>query len=463
MTAVAAGVLLTGTPVPDVVLDDLARRVTRLDRDVASRTAARTDRSGWAPAGAPDAVVRVRTVDDVVATVRWAGEHGVPLVPRGTGTGLAGAAAAGPGQVVLDLRGLDHLVVHPADSLAVAGPGVLTADVDRAARAHGLRYAPDPGSVDISTIGGNIATNAGGLRCAAHGATREAVLALDVVLADGSLLRTGPGAARSVTGYDLTSLFVGSEGTLGIVVGATLRLVPVPVRTGTVAAVFADVEAAAAGATALGAAGLRPATLELLDAATLRAVDDAEGTTLAAAGGAFLLVQTEGAAAAQDAGTAADLLRRTAVRVDVTDDPAQAERLVAVRRRALPSVERRGRVLIEDVAVPPSALAAAVRGIAAISARTGVPVFTFAHAGAGVVHPLVLTDDGVVTARVQETVDAVVALALDLGGALTGEHGVGVLKREWLDDALDPVARTTLRRIKDALDPRGLLNPGTAI
>jgi glycolate oxidase len=141
----------------------------------------------------------------------------------------------------------------------------------------------------------------------------------------------------------------------------------------------------------------------------------------------------------------------------------QAERLVAVRRRALPSVERRGRVLIEDVAVPPSALAAAVRGIAVISARTGVPVFTFAHAGAGVVHPLVLTDDGVVTARVQETVDAVVALALDLGGALTGEHGVGVLKRDWLDDALDPVARTTLRRIKDALDPRGLLNPGTAI
>ncbi len=435
-----------------------------VDRGATARTHARTDRSGWAPEGLPEAVVRARTVADVVTTVRWAAEHQVPLVPRGAGTGLAGGASAGPGSVVLDLSGLDRVfALRPEDRVAVVEPGVLTADLDRAARTHGLRYAPDPGSVEISTIGGNIATNAGGLRCVKYGATREAVLALDVVLADGTLLRTGPGGPRSVTGYDLTSLFVGSEGTLGIVVGATVRLEPLPVATATVAAVFAHVEAAAEAAVALSASGLRPSTLELLDPATLRAVDAAEGTDLAAGGGAFLLVQTDGFAARAEAEAVAAVLRRTARRVDLTDDPAEADRLVAVRRRALPAVQRLGRVLIEDVAVPRSALAAAVRGITAISDRTGVPVFTFAHAGDGVVHPLVLTDDGVVTPRVQQTVDAVVALALELGGSLTGEHGIGVLKRPWLADELDPVALATLHRVKHALDPLGLLNPGKAV
>ncbi|WP_240675568.1 FAD-binding oxidoreductase [Cellulomonas endophytica] len=451
-------------PVPAAALAELADAVASVRTDATARDAARTDRSGWSAGGAPDAVVRATSVDDVVATLRWAHAHRVPVVPRGAGSGLAGGAAAGPGQVVLDVSGLDRvLAVRPEDGVAVVEPGVVTADLDRAARAHGLRYAPDPGSVELSTIGGNIATNAGGLRCVKYGVTRDAVLALDVVLADGSLLRTGAATLKGVTGYDLTSLFVGSEGTLGVVVRATLRLTPVPVATATVVASFAEVGDAAAAATAVTAAGVRPSTLELLDAATLAAVDAAQGTDLGARGGALLLVQTDGFAAAAEAEVVAGVLGATATHLERTADPERGAALVAARRLALPSIERHGTVLIEDVAVPRSALADAVRGIAAVSARTGVRVFTLAHAGDGNLHPVVLTDDGVVTPRVQRTLDAIVALALDLGGTLTGEHGVGALKRPWLDDELDPVARAAHRAVKAALDPLGLLNPGKAI
>ncbi|WP_169164760.1 FAD-binding oxidoreductase [Cellulomonas taurus] len=435
-----------------VTLDDLAPT----DRSVAARTAAHSDRSGWSPGTPPDAVVRPGSIAEVQAVLRWATAERVTVVPRGAGTGLTGGASATAGQVVLDLSGLDAIEsIDPVTRTAVVQPGVIVADLDRAAAAHGLRYAPDPGSVAIASIGGTIATNAGGLRCARHGGTREAVLGLDVVLADGELLRTGTAGPRSVTGYDLTSLFVGSEGTLGIVVRATVRLQPLPVSTATVAALFPDVATAAAAALTIPAAD----TLELLDGATLAAVDP----VLATDGAAFLLIQLEGPSALAEAAALADRIRPTAVRVDITDDPARSERLIATRRGALPAVQRLGRVLIEDVSVPRTALAETLAGIAAISDSTGVPVFTFAHAGAGVIHPLVLTDDGAVTPRVQETVDAIVALALRLGGTLSGEHGIGVLKRRWLADELDPVARTTLHRIKDALDPAGVLNPGKAI
>ncbi|WP_344407439.1 FAD-binding oxidoreductase, partial [Dactylosporangium fulvum] len=216
------------------------------------RARASTDRSGWVPASPPVAVVRARGVADVVATLRWASAHAVPVVPRGAGTGLAGGAVAGADAVVLDLSGLTRIVEIRADDLvAVVEPGVLTADLDRAAALHGLRYAPDPATATISTIGGNIATNAGGLRCVKYGVTRDSVLRLDVVLAGGTRTRTGRATVKGVAGYDLTSLFVGSEGTLGVIVGATLRLHPGPARTATAAAHFATVAAAAAAASAV--------------------------------------------------------------------------------------------------------------------------------------------------------------------------------------------------------------------
>jgi len=451
----------------------------RVSVEPADRAVAATDRSGWVPASLPSAVVRAQDVDDVVATLRWASAHGVPVVPRGAGTGLAGGAVAGAGSVVLDLSGLTRIVdLRADDQVAVVEPGVLTADLDRAAAAHGLRYAPDPASAAISTIGGNIATNAGGLRCVKYGVTRDAVLGLDVVLADGTRTRTGRSTVKGVAGYDLTSLFVGSEGTLGVIVGATLRLQPLPVRTATAAATFATVEAAAAAASAVTRAGLRPAMLELLDAATLAALAEAAAFDSPApggpvsggpmSGGALVIAQADGPGADVEIEAIAAALGRTATHLDVSAEPHRADELLAVRRRALPAIERRGRVLIEDIAVPLSRLAEAVTRIAELSARSGVPVFTFAHAGDGNLHPIVLTgqplgDPGPVPAPVTAVVDDIFRLALDLGGTITGEHGVGLLKRDWLATELDAGTQQLHHLVKTALDPAGILNPGKAL
>jgi len=438
----------------------------RVAVDLESRTAAATDRSGWVVTGVPDVVVRVGTVADVQQVLRFATATRTPVVTRGGGTGLAGGAVAADGSLVLDVSGLASIVeIRPDDAVAVVEPGVLTADLDRAVRAYGLRYAPDPASAAISTIGGNIATNAGGLRCVKYGVTRDAVLALDVVLADGTLLHTGQATVKGVTGYDLTSLLVGSEGTLGVVVGATLRLTALPTTIATATAFFDDLDAAADATLAVTRAGVRPATLELIDGATLAAIDEAQGSDLAGRGQAFVLVQTDGFAAEAELAAAAAELRRLGGAVTVTTDADEAERLVATRRLALPSIERLGRVLIEDIAVPRSQLAEAVRGVAAVAASTGVQIFTFAHAGDGNLHPIIAvrSEDPEHLAAVGRAADAVFALALRLGGTVSGEHGVGLLKRGWLDAELGPRSRELQRGIKAVFDPLNLLNPGKAV
>jgi len=434
--------------------------------EVAVRTERRADRSGWPPDGLPAAVVFPRTAQDVSRVLKLASDHRTPVVPRGAGTGLSGAATAGTGTVVLDLSEMNRIVAISAeDGTAVVEPGVITADLDRAAAEHGLRYAPDPASVAISTIGGNIATNAGGLRCVKYGVTRDAVLALDVVLADGTLLHTGRATVKGVTGYDLTSLLVGSEGTLGVVVGATLRLTALPTQVATATAFFDDLDAAVSATLAVTRAGVRPSTLELIDRATLTAIDAAQGSDLAARGEAFVLVQTDGFAAEAELAVAAAELRRSGAEVTVTTDADEAERLLATRRLALPSIERLGRVLIEDIAVPRSQLAAAVRGVAEIAASTGVQIFTFAHAGDGNLHPIIAvrSEDPAHLAAVDRAADAVFALALRLGGTVSGEHGVGLLKRGWLDAELGRRSRDLQHGIKAVFDPLNLLNPGKAV
>ena len=426
----------------------------------------RNDRSGWPPAGSPAAVVFPRSAEQVSRVLRLANEARTPIVPRGAGTGLSGGATAGDGVVVLDLSRMNRIVaLSPADATAVAEPGVITADLDRAAAAHGLRYAPDPASVAISTIGGNIATNAGGLRCAKYGVTRDSVLGLDVILADGRPLSTGTATLKGVTGYDLTGLFVGSEGTLGVVVRATLRLRPIPLATATIAASFADVESAASAAVALSSAGVQPAIAELLDEATLRAIDAAQGTSLLATGGALLLVQTDGAGAAAEAALIADVLATTATSVRTTTDETEAAELLAARRLALPSLERLGRPLIEDIAVPRSRLADAIREIAVIAARHAVPISTIAHAADGNLHPLIVVDPAAteIPVAAQRAADEIFELALKLGGTLTGEHGVGTLKRAWLGRELGETSHGLQRQIKAVFDPAGILNPGKGI
>ncbi|WP_435070180.1 FAD-binding oxidoreductase [Amycolatopsis thermoflava] len=419
------------------------------------------DRSGVAGDGLPLAVARPDTVDGVRAVLRLASAHGVPVVPRGAGTGLAGGAVAGRGELVLDVSGLDRIVeIDPMDALAVVEPGVRTAELDRAAQAFGLRYAPDPASAEISTIGGNIATNAGGMRCVKYGVTREAVLGLDVVLADGMLIRTGRRTVKGVAGLDLTSLFVGSEGTLGVVVGATLRLRPLPGRTLTAAAAFDSVAAAARACAELTRQRREPSVLELLDGATLEVVDRAQGTDLAARGGALVIAQADGPAAEEEITAIAKVLAEEATWSEWSDDAESAERLLFARRMALPSIERFGRALIEDICVPRSRLAEAFAGVSRIAATHGVRIYSFAHAGDGNLHPIVGYET--LDAAVRRAGDDLFALALDLGGTVTGEHGVGLLKRDWLAREAGPEVLSVQAAVKAALDPQGILNPGKA-
>lgn len=443
-------------------IGDLLTHLPVWSTEPAELARASVDRSGAVPDGLPLAVVHATSADDVVRTVSYAAGHGIPVVPRGAGSGVSGGALAGTGTIVLDLSRLNRILeIRPDDGVAVVEPGVITADLDAAAAEHGLRYAPDPASAAFSTIGGNIATNAGGLRCVKYGVTRDSVLALDVVTGDGRRLRTGHTTLKGVTGYDLTSLLVGSEGTLGVVIGATVKLLPIPRATATATAYFPDARTAVEAVTRLRRNGLRPSTIEFLDHATLTAIDDAHGGDLSTRGKAFLLVRTDGYGAEEEMAAVVEALKTTATLVETSGDAAAAERLLATRRQALPSIERLGRVLIEDIVVPTTRLADAVTAIERIVRDTGVRIFTFAHAGDGNLHPIVLVeDDG---PPVGDAVDALFALALELGGTLTGEHGVGVLKREWLAAELGETSLDLQRRIKAVFDPAGVLNPGKAI
>ncbi|EMY33261.1 glycolate oxidase subunit GlcD [Arthrobacter crystallopoietes BAB-32] len=434
--------------------------------DRADRAAVATDRSGFVPASLPDGVVFAESVDDVVQAVKLAAVHGVPLVPRGAGTGLAAASSACAGEVVLDLSRMNRILdLDPVEQIAVVEPGVLNAELNAAAGAHGLFYAPDPASTAICSIGGNIATNAGGMRCAKYGVTRESVLGLRVVLADGRELRTGRGTIKGVTGYDLNALMIGSEGTLGIVVEATLRLRPAPITTATAAAFFPDVAAAAAAASAVIAARIQPSLLELVDGPTLEAIDLALGTDFRRRGGAFLLAQTDGFGAHLEMDVLANAVEPFASEVLRPDDEAETEALLAARRAAIPSLEQLGRVSIGDIGVPRGRLAEAVTGLHEISERTGVRIYTIAHAADGNLHPMLVVkpEESVTEGPAKAALGEMFHLAQRLGGTLTGEHGVGLLKRDWLREELGDVSLEVQHAIRRALDPQGILNPGKAI
>ncbi|MDN5796591.1 MAG: FAD-binding protein [Intrasporangium sp.] len=456
-------------PAVEAELDELARLVpgARLVTDPGIVAGFLHDQVTALPAGSPRGVVMPRSTDDVVAVMAWATRHRVPVVPRGAGTGLAGGATAIDGSLIVCLSRMTTIrEIDPQNRVAVAEAGVITADVDRAAREVGLMYAPDPSSVELSTIGGNVATNAGGLRCVKYGVTRDSVLGVEAVLADGRVLSTGGRTIKNVAGYDLTGLLVGSEGTLGIITSATLRLLPAPPRDPvTLVGGFPSLVAAASAVSAVVAAGLRPSLLELLDHATLRAIDDWKHLGLSGTE-AMLIAQFDDA----DADTHAEQVTAlfTAAGADdvaVSSDPRESAQLLEVRRLAYPAAERLGRCLVEDVGVPVSRLADMVARIEQAAERHGVQVVTVAHAGDGNLHPTFVFDspDGAVPQSVWRAADDVFHAALELGGTLTGEHGVGLLKQRWLPDQLGPVGTAVNRAIKDALDPLGLLNPGRGI
>ena len=445
-----------------VLLDDA------VSTDPATLEALRADKSGQLSGGAPLAVVEARTIEDVQNTLRFATEHGIPVVPRGAGTGVAGGAIAGPGEIVLSTLGMNRILeVSVDDELAVVEPGVINGDLNTALAPRGLWYAPDPASRAISTIGGNVATNAGGLLCMKYGVTREAVLGLKVVLADGRLLALGHRTVKGVTGYDLTALMVGSEGTLGVIVEATLRLRPLPTGpVATLSASFVSVAQAARAASVIVSSGVRPAIMELLDATALDGIGAYLNLDLGGRG-AQLIVQTDGYGAEREAEDAAAVIRSLGGDVEVTLDPAEGERLFAIRRAFHPAMEQRGTVLIEDVAVPRSALPAMFEAIERIEKTHGISIPTVAHAGDGNLHPNFVFDaektaDGHVDVpdEVWAAADELFAECLRLGGTLTGEHGVGLLKRRWLRDELGEDSYELQKQLKTVFDPAGILNPG---
>ncbi|MCK6081643.1 FAD-binding protein [Microbacterium sp. EYE_5] len=434
----------------------------RIDTSDAALDEARADKSGHRAASRPLAVVHARSVADVQETLRIAAATGTPVVTRGAGTGLAGGANTGAGEIALSVRGMDRVLeVRADDLLAVVEPGILNADLNRALAPHGLWWAPDPASREISTVGGNIATGAGGLLCAKYGVVRDAVLALDVVLADGTLISTGHRSVKGVTGYDLTALLIGSEGTLGVVVGATLKLRRlVPGQTRTLTATFPGVRAAAAGSAAVTASGVQPAIMELMDAASLAASHALLGLPAPTPGAAQLTVQTDGPDAVGEQAAIADVLTRSGGVVRLAADAAEAERLWAVRRSMHPAMERLGTTLIEDVSVPRSALPAMFDEIARIEREFGLAIPTVCHAGDGNLHPNFIFDGDDVPDHVWDAADALFRAAIALGGTLTGEHGIGVLKRRWLADELGETQWRLQRGIKAVFDPSGILNPG---
>jgi len=434
----------------------------RVDTSTASLEQARADKSGHAASGTAVAVVHATCVEDVQETLRIATATRTPVVTRGAGTGLAGGANAGAGEIALSLRRMNRILeVRPDDLLAVVEPGILNADLNTALAAHGLWWAPDPASRAISTVGGNIATGAGGLLCAKYGVVRDAVLGVDLVLADGRLLRLGHRTVKGVTGLDLTSLVVGSEGTLGVVVGATLKLRRlVPGEVCTIAATFADVRAAAGASAAVTASGAQPAIMELMDAASLAAVHALLGIRPPTPGAAQLTIQTDGPAAAAEADAIAAVLTGAGGTVAVSHDRAEGERLLTIRRSMHPAMESLGTTLIEDVSVPRSALPAMFDEIARVEREYGIVIPTVAHAGDGNLHPNFVFGGPEVPDHIWDAADDLFRGALRLGGTLTGEHGIGVLKRRWLADELGADQWELQRQITRVFDPLGILNPG---
>jgi glycolate oxidase len=418
-------------------------------------------------AGTPVAVVRPEDAGQVQKAVRWAAEHRVPVVPRGAGTGLSGGSSAVDGGITISLDRMRAVEIDAPCQVAVVEPGALNVDVKRAAAQHGLWYPPDPSSFEICSIGGNLATNAGGLCCVKYGVTTDYVLGMDVVLADGTLVRLGGKQIKDVAGLSLLKLFVGSEGTLGIITRAILRLLPLRTPSATMVGTFPTMTAAAEAVVAIRGT-VRASMLELMDNATINAVEDWRSHGLDRAAGALLVAQSDApgeAGAAEVALIEACCAKAGADEVFTTTDLEEAELFVSARRNAFHALERRGSVLFEDVGVPVPRLPELVDVIGAIAARHGLEIALVAHAGDGNTHPLIVYDaaDPDSALRARAAFAQVMAAAIDLGGTITGEHGVGRAKRSALPDQLGDDVLALTWRIKDALDPHGILNPGAVL
>jgi glycolate oxidase len=423
------------------------------------------DMASFCAAGTPAVVVLPRSVEQVQHVMRTATELRVPVVPQGARTGLSGAANASDGCIVLSLTKMDRILeISPVDRIAVVEPGVVNAVLSRAVGEHGLYYPPDPSSWEMCTIGGNIGTASGGLCCVKYGVTAEYVLGLTVVLADGRLLKTGRRTAKGVAGYDLTRLFVGSEGSLGIIVEAVLALRPQPPAQLVLAAEFPSAATACDAVCAIMERGHTPSLLEIMDRTTVRAVNKLADMGLPETTEALLLAAFDTPDPAADLAAVGALCEAAgASEVVPADTVAESELLLQARRMSLTALETvKSATMIDDVCVPRSKLGAMIEGTAAVAEKYDLTIGVCAHAGDGNTHPVVCFDhlDPDESRRARESFDEIMALGLELGGTITGEHGVGVLKKEWLARELGPVSLELQRGIKQTFDPLGILNPG---
>lgn len=424
------------------------------------------DEAEWAPYGTPLAVVRAASTADVQQTVRWALAHDVPLVPRGAGTGLSGGANASAGSVVISLDTMDAVLeVNPLERIAVVQPGVVNDDLRKTVGEQGLWYPPDPASSPWSTVGGNVATNAGGVCCVKYGVTRDYVIGLEVVTGTGAVVRLGRRTAKGVAGLDLAGLFVGSEGTLGIVTEITVKLRPLPDPGRTVIGYFDNIVDAGIAVREVAARGLTPSALEIVDRICLEAVDEMTGMGLASEANVVLIGKVdepgaEGESAARQMVVAFEAGGATFVAE--TADAEEADAMMAARRLAYPAMERKGPLLTEDIVVAKEHVPEMLRRIEQISAEVGITIASVAHAGDGNLHPLMVAgrDDDDERERAQAAFHRIIDECLDLGGTVTGEHGVGLLKMPGAAQELGPEVIAMQRAVKAALDPHGIFNPG---
>ncbi|ALA53858.1 glycolate oxidase subunit GlcD [Shouchella clausii] len=414
----------------------------------------------------PDAVVAPRSTEEVAEVVKVCNREKIPIVPRGSGTNLCAGTVPTEGGIVLLFKHMNKILEVDEDNLTVTvQPGVITLDMIEAVEKKQLFYPPDPSSMKISTIGGNINENSGGLRGLKYGVTRDYVLALEAVLPNGDIIRTGGKLAKDVAGYDLTRLLVGAEGTLGVITEATLKLVPMPETKQTMLALFSDMEAAARSVSSIIANRIIPVTLEFLDQPTLKAVEDFAKIGLPTDAEAVLLIEQDGAkeVVERDIQRIAEIcLNEGALSAEVASSKEEALELTAARRAALSALARlRPTTILEDATVPRSEVANMVRAINEIAKEYNVTICTFGHAGDGNLHPTCLTDvrDEEEMHRVEEAFAAIFAKALELGGTITGEHGVGMMKAPYLEWKLGEEGIALMRAIKQAIDPNHIMNP----
>ncbi|OQP23962.1 glycolate oxidase subunit GlcD [Geobacillus zalihae] len=415
----------------------------------------------------PDAVIAPRTTQEVAEIAKICNEYRIPIVPRGSGTNLCAGTCPVEGGIVLLFNHMNRILEIDEENLtATVQPGVVTLDLAKAVEEKGLFYPPDPGSMKISTIGGNISENSGGLRGLKYGVTRDYVLGLEVVLANGDVIRTGGKLAKDVAGYDLTRLFVGSEGTLGIVTEATLKLIPMPETKQTMLALYQDLEAAARSVSKIIANKIIPATLEFLDQPTLEVVEDFARIGLPTNVKAVLLIEQDGPkeVVERDMKKMADICRaEQAVSVQLARSEEEAEALRTARRAALSALARlKPTTILEDATVPRSEIAKMVKAINEIAEKYQVKICTFGHAGDGNLHPTCPTDarNREEMEQVERAFEEIFAKAIELGGTITGEHGVGVMKAPYLEWKLGPAGIAAMKAVKQALDPNNIMNPG---